>query len=241
MSKAIFMDLTRCTACRGCQVACKQWKKLPAEKTKNWGSRQNPKDLSFITYKLVRFEEKMLGGRLRFLFFPDQCRHCVDAPCKLVADGYVEEAIRQDELTGAVLFTSRTAKLSEEERQEVLDACPYNIPRWNPQTGVMSKCDFCQDRIVNGYKPACVGVCPTGTMNFGDREDMMELAQVTLKKVKKEFPKAQIIDMDAVNVIVLSEDDPKNYYEYLMASANTPGVSRKSMLAKLFSPLRARA
>ncbi|HIC86305.1 MAG TPA: formate dehydrogenase, partial [Desulfobacterales bacterium] len=57
--KAFFIDTTLCTACRGCQVACKQWNQLPAEKTQNWGSYQNPKDLSFQTYKLVRFREHM--------------------------------------------------------------------------------------------------------------------------------------------------------------------------------------
>jgi hypothetical protein len=62
-------------------VACKQWHDLPAEKTVNQGSYQNPADLSFVTYKLVRFEEVMVGGKLKWLFFPDQCRHCIDPPC----------------------------------------------------------------------------------------------------------------------------------------------------------------
>ena len=33
MSNAFFIDTTRCTGCRGCQVACKQWHDLPAEET----------------------------------------------------------------------------------------------------------------------------------------------------------------------------------------------------------------
>ena len=45
--KSFFVDLTLCTACRGCQVACKQWKDLPAEQTRNLGSHQNPQDLFF--------------------------------------------------------------------------------------------------------------------------------------------------------------------------------------------------
>jgi len=53
--KSFFIDTTKCTACRGCQVACKQWNKLPATNTYNWGSFQNPADLSFDTFKLVRF------------------------------------------------------------------------------------------------------------------------------------------------------------------------------------------
>ncbi len=33
MAKSFFIDTTLCTACRGCQVACKQWHDLPAEET----------------------------------------------------------------------------------------------------------------------------------------------------------------------------------------------------------------
>ena len=60
MAKSFFIDTSRCTACRGCQVACKQWKKQPAETTENWGSYQNPRDLSPSTFKLVRFSEEAL-------------------------------------------------------------------------------------------------------------------------------------------------------------------------------------
>ena len=35
MSKSFLVDTTLCTACRGCQVACKQWHDLPAEETVN--------------------------------------------------------------------------------------------------------------------------------------------------------------------------------------------------------------
>ena len=66
MSKSFFIDTTVCTACRGCQVACKQWHNLPAERTTNQGSYQNPPDVSFDTYKLVRMPTSFQGsGRRR--------------------------------------------------------------------------------------------------------------------------------------------------------------------------------
>ena len=81
MSYAFFIDTTRCTGCRACQVACKQWHNLPAEETTNRGTYQNPADLSFDTYKLVRMNETVIGGQLKWLFFQEQCRHCIEAPC----------------------------------------------------------------------------------------------------------------------------------------------------------------
>lgn len=240
--KSFFIDLTRCTACRGCQIACKQWNKLPAEKTHNWGSHQNPKDLSFNTYKTVRMEEVVdkNGDMVTWLFFPEQCRHCVEPPCMLQADMEVEGTITQDKDTGAVLFTKDTAKVTF---KDVYEACPYRIPRQDPKTKVMSKCTMCNDRVKAGLKPACVQTCPTGTMNFGDRDEMLALAQKQLEIVKKTKPNAQLIDAGSTRVIYLVEDDPKKYYQYLMAEAEiptqTPGtITRRAALGKAFDPLR---
>ncbi len=39
---SILVDTSKCTACRGCQIACKQWNQLPGTQTKNVGSYENP-------------------------------------------------------------------------------------------------------------------------------------------------------------------------------------------------------
>ena len=44
--KTILVDVSRCTGCRGCQVACKQWNELPATDTVQTGSYQNPPDMN---------------------------------------------------------------------------------------------------------------------------------------------------------------------------------------------------
>ncbi|RPH87244.1 MAG: formate dehydrogenase, partial [Desulfobacteraceae bacterium] len=78
MPKAILIDTTRCTACRGCQVSCKEWKNLPPVATKQRGTHQNPPDLTHANYKLVRFSEHLEGDLVKWYFFPDQCRHCLE-------------------------------------------------------------------------------------------------------------------------------------------------------------------
>lgn len=236
MSKTFFVDLTKCTACRGCQVACKQWKKLPAEKTKNVGSHQNPQDLSGNTIRLVRFSEVVENGKLQWLFFPEQCRHCVDAPC---ADaGYdVPGSVIHDPDTGAVVYTELTKKVKDKEGFR--DLCPYDIPRINHETGLVMKCDMCYDRVAAGKKPACVTSCPTGTMNFGEREEMLALAEQTLAKVKKKFPNAELVDKEDVRVVYLVQTAGEKYYEWLMADASPRGpLSRKQFLAKLGRPVK---
>jgi formate dehydrogenase iron-sulfur subunit len=230
MSKSIFIDTTICTGCRACQVACKQWHDLPAEKTKNMGSFQNPGDLSFKTYKLVRMNEEIINGHLEWLFFPDQCRHCVDAPCLETA--FDENAIYRDPATGAIQYTRESRKL---DADEIIGSCPYNIPR-KAKDGTLAKCDMCNDRIHNGLQPACVTACPSGAMRFGDRKDILAFARKRLGKVKEKFPKAMLLNPDEVNVIYLVGFDPKLYADYAVASNDRGGLSRSVALRKMMGP-----
>lgn len=154
----------------------------------------------------------------------------------MTGDGYHEDAIIQDEQTGAVVFTEKTRKFSKAEAEEIRESCPYNIPRRDDATGLMSKCTMCNERIHAGMQPACVKVCPTGAMNFGDRAAMLKLAEERLAKVKKTFPGAMLADPDDVNVIYLLTDKPENYHDFAVAQLSGP-LSRKEFLAKVMRPL----
>ena len=229
MAKMFFIDLTRCTACRSCQVACKQWKDLPAEETVNAGSHQNPPDLSFVTLKTVHFIEKGKAGNLRWLFFPEQCRHCVDPPCMGQADVDKEGAIIQDQDTGAVIFTDL---IDQVDGEGVRAACPYDIPRKQKDGKLLSKCDMCLDRVREGKLPSCVLSCSTGCMSFGEEKAMEELAQKRLDIVKKKYPKAVLGDADSVRAIYLFQEDPESYHPKAVAELKPHPLSRRRILAK---------
>jgi formate dehydrogenase iron-sulfur subunit len=215
MPKTFLIDTTRCTACRGCQLACKEWHELPANKTKQRGSHQNPPDLNPYNLKIVRFRERMdENGTVIWNFFPDQCRHCIEPICMNVAEMSVPGAIVQDPKTGAVICTEKSKELSDEDVKAVTDACPYNIPRRDPKTKKLTKCDMCIDRISAGLEPMCVKTCPTGTMVFGERDEMLELAQKRLAIAKERFPKAFLADFKDVRVIYLLAEEKEHYYEY---------------------------
>ncbi len=234
--KAFFIDTTLCTACRGCQVACKQWNQLPATKTENWGSYQNPKDLSFYTYKVVRFQEYVgPDSKPVWYFFPDQCRHCVEPPCREAAEGVAPGGIIIDGPTGAVLYTD---KLKKAEAEEVIEACPFNIPRSQKGTGYLSKCTMCVDRVHNGLLPACVKTCPTGAMNFGDRDKMADMAKKRLTEVKPKYPDAVVTGLDDLRVFYLLADKPEKYYLFAGARGLPVGMDRKVALKKIGRSLR---
>ena len=232
MSKSFFIDTTLCTACRGCQVACKQWHDLPAEETTNRGTYQNPADLSFDTYKLVRMNEEVIGGQLKWLFFPEQCRHCIEAPCLETAGD--PAAIYYDEPSGAVIYTAATKNL---DAAEIIESCPYNIPRKGAD-GALSKCDMCYDRVGAGMQPACVKTCPTGTMNFGERGEMLDLAKKRLAAVRRTQSGAMLLDADDIRVIYLVAYDPGLYHEFAVASNTHFGISRQAALKRMLRPLR---
>jgi Fe-S-cluster-containing dehydrogenase component len=50
-------------------------------------------------------------------------------------------------------------------------ACPYGARFMNRDTGFADKCTFCVHRLKAGLEPACVSVCPTRAMHFGDLDD----------------------------------------------------------------------
>lgn len=222
MSKTFFIDTSRCTACRGCQVACKEWQGFDANYTRQleWGSHQNPPDLNSRNYKLVRFNEFKDRGRVIWNFFPDQCRHCIEPLCKLAADGHVKGAVVIDKDTGAVIFTEKTKKISEKGFLMMKEYCPYNIPRRNEETGIINKCDMCLERVEKGIMPVCVKTCPTAAMNFGERDKMLALANERLAIVKKEFPDAALLDTDSVRVIFLITHKRELYHDLAQVEKN---------------------
>jgi formate dehydrogenase iron-sulfur subunit len=58
-------------------------------------------------------------------------------------------------------------------------ACPFGIPNfeWDKPLPWIRKCTFCADRQGAGLKPACVTTCPTGALEFGERDELIAEAQ----------------------------------------------------------------
>jgi formate dehydrogenase iron-sulfur subunit len=174
--KLMVIDVSKCTGCRSCQVACKQWKGLPAEKTVNTGSYQNPPDLGPNTCTLVRFREVAeKDGGVQWLFWKDGCMHCNEATCMEVCP------------VGAISRAESGAIVTDYQKcvgcQSCVEACPFAKPRYNEKTNKSFKCDLCADRIENGLLPACVKACPTGALQFGDKDEMLAYAYKRVREI----------------------------------------------------------
>jgi len=177
---AMLIDTIKCTACRGCQVACKQWWDLQGTKTTNRGTYENPSDRSPNTWTRIKFTEVEVGGRLKWLFLKEGCLHCTNAPCVKVCP---TSALKSNEL-GLVTLERDLCNGCGYCRM----FCPFDIPRLEADVvsgyGKATKCNFCQDRVTNGQTPACVKTCPPGALSWGDRAEMLKIAQARVTALR---------------------------------------------------------
>ncbi|MBU0490622.1 MAG: 4Fe-4S dicluster domain-containing protein [Chloroflexi bacterium] len=192
---AMYIDASKCTACRGCQVACKQWNELEGwdySHTVNRGSYENPFQLTPQTWTRIKFTEVDDGpmGHVQWLFLKEGCMHCGDPVCVKVCP---TSALKKHEM-GIVTFEKELCNGCGYCSQ----FCPFGIPKMevvNQVTGdaLSSKCVFCQDRTTNGLLPACVKTCPAKALDWGAWDDMVSKAQARVGELEaKGYSNAQV-------------------------------------------------
>jgi len=179
----MLIDVSRCMGCRGCQVACKQWNQLPAEKTKFTGTYQNPPRLSAQTWTLVHFIEPDDFDKKGWLFRKQQCLHCGEPACLYACP---TGAIRKHE-SGIVYINQDICTGCK----YCVEVCPFGTPHPDPDSGTARKCRMCLDRVKEGLAPACVKACPTGAVSFGTRKAMLALAAERKAAMKKAHPESE--------------------------------------------------
>ncbi len=199
MRVACLVDTTRCIGCRSCQVACKQSNGLAGEKTKFFaspGGYQNPPRFSPRTFTYVSYHEPGgAGGRPAWVFVKRQCMHCTDLYCAYVC----APQVYQKTATGVVAYQAEYCIGCS----ACVDACPFAVPAidyWDLATPHVRKCTFClarqeseiEEAEVDGRSlsgatlerhresrrtPACAKACPTGCIQFGDRQQLLREAK----------------------------------------------------------------
>ena len=159
---AMVVDTRLCVACKACVFACMGENALPSGCFRDWLTEE------------VWGEFPALYAQNR----SERCNHCTNAPCvKACPTGasHINEG-------GAVIVTRRKCTGCK----ACIAACPYDARYVHPG-GFVDKCTFCLHRLQKGEEPACVSICPTHCMHFGDlhgpRSEISELLRTRAYKV----------------------------------------------------------
>jgi formate dehydrogenase iron-sulfur subunit len=133
---AFEVDLDACSGCKACVVACGALNGLDEG----------------VSFRAVG---TLIGAELPMLrSITTSCHHCVEPGCLA---GCPVDAYEKDPITGIVRHLDdqcigcRYCTLT----------CPYEVPRYDADRGIVRKCDLCHDRLSDGEAPACVAACPT--------------------------------------------------------------------------------
>jgi formate dehydrogenase iron-sulfur subunit len=139
-------DMTTCIGCHACEVACGEQNGLPTDTA--WRRVGEIEIGSFPTTK--RFHMSMA------------CNHCVNPTCLTgcPANAYVKH--KEGPLSGIV------SHLDDEciGCGYCTWTCSYEVPVFQPDRRIVTKCDMCAPRMVEGRGPACADVCPTNAIRI---------------------------------------------------------------------------
>ena len=156
--KAFYFDSTRCTGCKTCEMACKDYKDLGADYTfrrvydyEGGGLTQGAND----TWESDAYVYHVSSS----------CQHCDDPACAKVCP---TRAMAKDADTGLVsVDADKCIGCGYCEM-----ACPYGAPHVDRQLGHSVKCDGCAERVAAGKQPICVESCLMRCLEFGDASEM---------------------------------------------------------------------
>ena len=141
-NKFVF-DLNKCVGCNACVLAC---------------NIENSAILHMHWRKITPYNAGNIV-LLPLFQLSHACYHCAKAPCLQNCPAL---AYTRHPETGAVIHDKKKCIGCK----YCTWVCPYDAPKFNANSGVIEKCTFCNNRILNNMKPACANLCPTGALDF---------------------------------------------------------------------------
>ena len=148
-------DMSRCIGCKCCVVACNEQNGNPA--AINWR-------------RVGEIEGGWYPNTKRF-YLSMGCNHCLEPSCLL---GCPVDAYSKDPVTGIVRHSADACIGC----QYCTWNCSYGVPQFNPERGVVGKCDMCYGRLQQQQAPACVNACP---------ESAIQIEIVNIDRWQREF------------------------------------------------------
>jgi DMSO reductase iron-sulfur subunit len=178
-------DMSRCIGCRCCEVSCAEQNGNPFEI--NW---RRVGEIEGGSYPYTHRHYISMG-----------CNHCLEPSC---LTGCPVNAYEKNSVTGLVLHSADACIGC----QYCTWNCPYGVPQYNGERGVVGKCDLCANRLDEGRAPACVDACP---------EQAIQVELVNIAEWRADFAAANAPGMPpaehtiSTTRITLPERGPANF------------------------------
>jgi len=186
----------------------------------------------------------------RWLMSSDVCKHCTNAGCLDVCP------------TGALFRTEFGTVVVQPDVcngcGSCVAACPFGVIERRddgtaahntergaqaelPNVGIAQKCTLCYDRMVEGQTPACAQTCPTTSIKYGDRDQLIAAAKERVAQLHAQgMTEARLYganDLDGVGgtgAMFLLLDEPEVYGlppDPRVPTADLPRMFRQAGLA----------
>jgi formate dehydrogenase iron-sulfur subunit len=201
-----FTDTSICIGCKACEVACKEWNRIPDSNQGFTGmSYDQTIDLGANTWRHVAFVEQRKPTGLEAA-----ASSLVEAASlNQLAEGADVSTYQDDEgvrwlmasdvckhcteaaclevcPTGALFRTEYGTVVVQEDVCNgcgyCVSACPFGVLEQREGDGRVWKCTLCYDRLGDGLEPACAKACPTNSIQFGELEELRERAERRLER-----------------------------------------------------------
>lgn len=172
-SKSILIDLSRCTGCQSCALACRAANSGTA--VIGTAAGDPPPRLSHDALSFVATREVDSGqGETEIVFVKRQCMHCLHPACVAACT------------VGALHKTAAGPVVYDADKcigcRYCQYACPFGVPSydWDNPLGLIHKCQMCTDHLSPGEQPACVTACPNGALRYGSRRKLLAEAHAQI-------------------------------------------------------------
>jgi len=135
-------DATACVGCHCCEVACNE-------------QNANPDEIKWR--RVGEMEAGSFPDTLQ-LFNSMSCNHCIEPECLkgCPTESYIK-------LDNGIVFHDDPSCIG---CQYCTWNCPYEVPVFNPDRGIVTKCHMCVDKLETGQTPACVQACPSNAIEI---------------------------------------------------------------------------
>lgn len=152
-----YFDASRCTGCKTCELACKDYHDLSTDVAFR-------KVYEYCGGGFTANTDGTYTNDVWGYYTSMNCNHCENPACMQVCP------------TGAMHRDERGFVSVDHDRcvgcKYCAMACPYNVPSFDATLGQMRKCDGCSARVAKGENPICVDACPLYALDFGKASEM---------------------------------------------------------------------